>query len=174
MRNKVITENAVAAGADVYSKSVLSIYNLYVLGFSNTFAWRCPSRLILDFYNEHISDNHLDVGVGTGYFLDRCQFPTPNYLLHCLPGNFLSKGVVFENLKPLLGDDGGVIFGTTILGKDVRRNVLAKALMWIYNAKGIFSNVDDNAADLASVLKDNFGDYAIRIEGCVAFFVGRA
>jgi 2-polyprenyl-3-methyl-5-hydroxy-6-metoxy-1,4-benzoquinol methylase len=28
-------------------------------------------------YNKHASDNHLDVGVGTGYFLDRCRFPTP-------------------------------------------------------------------------------------------------
>jgi ubiquinone/menaquinone biosynthesis C-methylase UbiE len=37
-------------------------------------AWKCPSRRILHHYNEHISSNHLDVGVGTGYFLDRCQY----------------------------------------------------------------------------------------------------
>jgi hypothetical protein len=51
---------------------------MYVLGFSNTFVWQCPSRLILDFYNEQISGRHLGVGVGTGYFLDKCKFPTPN------------------------------------------------------------------------------------------------
>lgn len=28
-------------------------------------------------YNEHVTASHLDVGVGTGYFLDRCQFPAP-------------------------------------------------------------------------------------------------
>lgn len=75
------TENraaAHAAGAAIYSKSVLSIYDLFVLGFSNRFAWRCPSRLILDFYNEHVSGRHLDLGVGTGYFLDKCTFPTPH------------------------------------------------------------------------------------------------
>lgn len=67
-----------AAGAAVYSKPTLLIYDFFVLGFSNTFAWRCPSRVILDFYNEHVTANHLDVGVGTGYFLDRCHFPSPN------------------------------------------------------------------------------------------------
>lgn len=65
------TDETIAAGAAVYSKPFLSVYDLYVLGFSNTFVWHCPARLILDFYNEHISRKHLDVGVGTGYFLDK-------------------------------------------------------------------------------------------------------
>lgn len=216
------TDAAVAAGAAIYSRLFLSVYDLYVLGFSNTFVWQCPSRLILDFYNAHISGKHLDVGVGTGYFLDKCKFPTRhptivladinpnslhtsakrlqryhpttyranvlapfqleeadfdtialNYLLHCLPGNLLSKGAAFRNLKPLLNENGGVIFGTTILGAGTKRNFLAKVLMRAYNSKGIFSNLNDNAADLESVLKDNFRDYSIRIVGCVAFFVGR-
>ncbi len=29
-------------------------------------------------YNKFASNNHLDVGVGTGYFLDHCQFPSDN------------------------------------------------------------------------------------------------
>lgn len=69
--------HASEAGAAVYTRALLSVYDYYVLGFSNTFVWQCPSRLILDFYNEHLSNNHLDVGVGTGYFLDKCRFPTP-------------------------------------------------------------------------------------------------
>lgn len=217
-----VTDDAVAAGAAVYRKPFLSVYDLYVLGFSTTFVWQCPSRLILDFYNEHISGRHLDVGVGTGYFLDKCHFPTHhptivlvdlntyslqstakrlqrysptthianvleplrfetanfdsialNFLLHCLPGNILSKGAVFRNLKPLLNHNGGVIFGTTILGEGIRRNFLARILMQAYNSRGIFGNTDDNAADLESVLGDNFRDYSIRVVGCVAFFVGR-
>jgi len=28
------------------------------------------------FYNQHISDKHLDIGVGTGYFLNRRRFPS--------------------------------------------------------------------------------------------------
>ena len=69
------TDDAVAAGAAVHSRPFLSIYDLYVLGFSNTVVWQCPSHLILDFYNENVSRKHLDVGVGTGYFLDKCKFP---------------------------------------------------------------------------------------------------
>jgi hypothetical protein len=132
--------------------------------------------VLLDFYN-HISDKHLDIGMGTGYLLDRCRFPSTapkialfdlnrhslaksakrlrrynppcymgnalhridigmsgfdsislKYLLHCLPGNLASKSIVFEHVKPLLRD-GGVIFGSTILGEGVRHNPLAKQLM---------------------------------------------
>ena len=63
------------AGQAVYSKFVLSIYDLYVHGLSNHLIWRCPTRRIIDHYNRHLSANHLDVGVGTGYFLDKCEFP---------------------------------------------------------------------------------------------------
>src|SRR5262249_34164386 len=38
--------------------------------------WRCPSKHILSLYNGHVTANHLDVGVGTGFFLDRCRFPS--------------------------------------------------------------------------------------------------
>lgn len=65
----------VLAGQAVYSRSVLSVYDWWVLGISNSFIWKCPSSLILALFNQHVSGNHLDVGVGTGYFLDRCQFP---------------------------------------------------------------------------------------------------
>jgi hypothetical protein len=58
-------------GAAVYSQAVLAAYDAFVVGFSNSFAWKCPSRLLVAFYNENISEEHLDVGVGTGYFLDK-------------------------------------------------------------------------------------------------------
>ena len=70
------SQDQVRAGQAVYTRKLLSIYDLYVLGFSNRFIWQCPSRNILSHYNRLISGNHLDVGVGTGYFLDRCQFPS--------------------------------------------------------------------------------------------------
>jgi hypothetical protein len=97
-----------------------------------------------------------------------------NYLLHCLPGDPLSKGVVFSHLKPLLNNQTGVIFGTTLLGQGLRRNFLARAFMRAYNSLGIFHNTQDNPAALERLLSDNFRDYSLRIVGCVAFFVGRA
>jgi len=208
-------------GAAAYTPLALAIYDLAVLRFSNCFVWKCTSRMLLDFYNEHISDTHLDIGVGTGYFLDKCRFPSTaprialfdlnphslaksarrlcrynpscymgnaleridigmsgfdsislNYLLHCLPGNLASKSIVFEHVRPLLRE-GGVIFGSTILGEGVRHNPLAKQLMKIYNAKGIFSNLSDRQSDLEAGLKANFAEHTIHIAGSVALFSAR-
>jgi ubiquinone/menaquinone biosynthesis C-methylase UbiE len=209
------------AGAAIYNPWILSIYDLGVIQFSNQFAWRCPSPRILDFYNQHISANHLDVGVGTGYFLDHCHFPSAaprialldlnpnslrvtahrlrrysptthvanvlepiqldaprfdsiaiNYLLHCLPGTMRSKQAAFDHLTVLL-NPGGVLFGTTILGQGMRPNFLARRLMKLYNAKGIFSNDQDNLDDLESNLQQSFREYSTFVVGCVAFFWGR-
>lgn len=67
----------VAAGQAVYTKRMLNAYDLLVLGISNSLIWKCPTQRLLEHYSRHVTANHLDVGVGTGYFLDRCQFPSP-------------------------------------------------------------------------------------------------
>ena len=64
-----------AAGAAIYSRPLLSVYDLFVLGFSNSFVWQCPSRLILDFYNEHASGKHLNVGFGTDFIGSGATLP---------------------------------------------------------------------------------------------------
>src|ERR1700686_3600324 len=211
------TRKAVA----VYTPLTLAFYDLAVLKLSNSFVWQCASHVLLDFYNQHISEKHLDIGVGTGFFLDKGRFPPTapqialfdlnphslarsakrlrrynpscylgnalqridismsgfdsislNYLLHCLPGDLASKSIVFEHVKPLLRD-GGVIFGSTILGEGVRHNPLAKQLIKIYNAKGIFSNLSDRQSDLEAGLKAHFDEHTIHIAGCVALFSAR-
>lgn len=57
----------------VYSRRNLSIYDAWVHGFSNRWAWKCPTTNIVQLYDENMSANHMDAGVGTGYFLDRCR-----------------------------------------------------------------------------------------------------
>lgn len=205
----------------VRNKPVISIYDLSVLWFSNQFVWKCPTKHILAFYNQHISAHHLDVGVGTGYFLDKCRFPVSNprimlldinevnlqraseriqryhpethqanvlepiqlgdrrfdsvginYVFHCLPGNLMSKAIVFESLKRYVNTDG-VIFGTTILNQGVPQGMLARRFTQTYNDKGIFGNADDSLADLEDVLKEQFRSYTLHTKGCVAFFMGR-
>ena len=81
-----------ALGAGVYSRPGLQFYDAAVLGFSNRFVWRCASDRILSLYQSNISANHLDVGVGTGYFLDRVRFPSdsPRVGLIDLNGNSLT------------------------------------------------------------------------------------
>jgi SAM-dependent methyltransferase len=66
----------IEAGHAFYTKRALRLYDLAILGFFSRVAWRCPAGRILQHYDEHVSANHLDVGVGTGYFLDRCQYPS--------------------------------------------------------------------------------------------------
>jgi len=209
-------------GAEAYSRRVLSVYDVWVLTISTRWIWRCPAGKLISFYNRHISGNHLDVGVGTGYFLDKCRFPvlSPrvalldlnpnslsytagrirryqpatvaanvlaplnwktepfdsiglNFLLHCLPGNLASKAAVFEHLMPYL-KPGGVIFGSTILGKGVARNPAAVALMKQYNATGIFSNQEDDREGLEAALATLFHRYEIEVKGCVALFSGHS
>jgi ubiquinone/menaquinone biosynthesis C-methylase UbiE len=81
----------VEAGQAIYSKRMLAVYDLVVLGVSARFVWKCPTREIEAHYNRHITSNHLDVGVGTGYFLDRSRFPsaTPRVALMDLNPNTL-------------------------------------------------------------------------------------
>ena len=75
-----------------------------------------PSSLIEAHYNANISSNHLDVGVGTGYFLDRCKFPSADPRLGLMDMNantlvFASKRIARYNpetyeqniLEPLSG-----------------------------------------------------------------------
>ena len=79
-------------GYTVYNKALLSIYDLMVLGYLCRFMWKCRSRHLLELYNQRVTSNHLDVGPGTGYFLDHCRFPTnrPRIALIDLNTNSLS------------------------------------------------------------------------------------
>jgi ubiquinone/menaquinone biosynthesis C-methylase UbiE len=82
----------VRAGAAIYSPVVLAIYDAMVLGLANKYAWRCPNEVLLDWYQAHISPNHLEVGVGTGYHLEHCRFRgAPRIVLADLNGNALRK-----------------------------------------------------------------------------------
>ncbi len=74
----MINQQKILEGQAIYTPQLLSLYNLIVLQFSNSYIWKCPTSLLLEKYNQWVSNNHLDVGVGTGYFLDNCQFPTNN------------------------------------------------------------------------------------------------
>jgi SAM-dependent methyltransferase len=66
----------VEKGAAIYDGRTLRVYDLVVHGISNRVAWRCPTQALLELYDRHVSATHLDVGVGSGYFLDRCRFPS--------------------------------------------------------------------------------------------------
>jgi SAM-dependent methyltransferase len=68
----------VEAGQAIYSPLVLRAYDGFVLGFSNALLWRCPTSSLRVLYDRNVSMRHLDVGVGTGYFLDKAKWPAAN------------------------------------------------------------------------------------------------
>lgn len=221
MTNQEKDGTASAPSAAIYSKPVLAVYDIAVLGISNAWVWRCPTRTILQHYNTYVSARHLDVGVGTGYFLDHCLFPvrdpaltlmdlnpnslavaarrvwryhpatlladvtTPfqpptapfdsigiNYLLHCLAGPMRRKGALLGHLATLL-NAGGVLFGTTILGRGIAHGVPARALLRLYNALDVFGNRDDDADALTEALRTHFRSVNVRVIGSVASFDAR-
>ncbi|HUU66060.1 MAG TPA: class I SAM-dependent methyltransferase [Methyloceanibacter sp.] len=206
---------AIARAHAVYTPFALAFYDVVVHGLSNRFAWRCPTKRLLDLYAANLSPNHLEAGAGTGLFLDRAGVdfdrlvlldinehclkragrrlarfeltlrqanllaplePTEpfdsiglTYVLHCLPGAMSEKLAVLDHLRPAMAE-GAVLFGATILGRGVRVNGPARALLDIYNAKGVFDNREDDLETLTDGLRRRFATVDIDRQGCVALF----
>jgi 2-polyprenyl-3-methyl-5-hydroxy-6-metoxy-1,4-benzoquinol methylase len=216
--NKEAAAKEMWSGRSLYTRLFLAVYDWLALGLHCRFLWDCPADNMLELYNQNITGNHLDVGVGTGYFLERCKFATANprlalldlnpdcleragkrvarynpvkyqknvlapididtqkfdsigmmNLLHCLPGDIRSKSLVFENLKALL-NDGGVIFGSTILYRNVKRNLLATCTLKLGNRMRFMTNLHDDSDVLKQVLSQHFSQSMVKVIGCVALF----
>jgi len=75
-----------------YTGMLLRLYDPLVLGPISRWVWRAPAELGVEMYRKHARPNHLDVGPGTGYFIDHANLPTgsrvtvldpnPNVLRH--------------------------------------------------------------------------------------------
>lgn len=73
---RVITpEDPAYAGQKVYTPWSLKIYDPLVLRFFGPVVWRCPTGRLVEHYDRHVGRRHLDVGPGTGYFLERARLP---------------------------------------------------------------------------------------------------
>lgn len=83
----------------LFFRGFLSIYDWLALGFCCRFIWHCRSGYILRFYNQHVSVNHLDIGAGTGYFLDKCHFPVKHPRLVIIDINPRSLAMAQRRLK---------------------------------------------------------------------------
>lgn len=62
-------------GQREYSPVFLRIYDPVILGFLAPLVWRCPASRLTEGYRRHLGRRHLDVGPGTGYFLERAGMP---------------------------------------------------------------------------------------------------
>jgi len=62
-------------GQSEYTPFFLRIYDPVVLGLFTRVVWRCPTSRLVEGYRRHVRPLHLDVGPGTGYFLERAGLP---------------------------------------------------------------------------------------------------
>ncbi|WP_068315045.1 class I SAM-dependent methyltransferase [Polycladidibacter hongkongensis] len=74
MPQEIADDVARAAGAAVYSSRTLKAYDFIVHGFSNRYLWKVRTAELISFYSQNMVGAHLDVGVGSGYFLEKCAF----------------------------------------------------------------------------------------------------
>jgi hypothetical protein len=95
----------VLAGAAPYTSRILSTYDTWVLGFVCPVVWGCPRSEMLRQYNRSAGARHLDLGPGTGWFLEHATFPTltPELVLVDLNEGVLRKaGGRVAHLRPRL------------------------------------------------------------------------
>lgn len=70
-----------------YSHVMLELYDFLILKLSSMLIWRCRTSQLIELYRTHVSRQHLEVGVGTGYLLNRAVFPSHWVQLHILDCN---------------------------------------------------------------------------------------
>jgi len=73
-----VTKEQVEAGQAAYTPRMLSIYNFLILRVIVPYIWKCPVDNVVKLYNKNITSNHLEIGVGSGYFLENCKFTSDN------------------------------------------------------------------------------------------------
>lgn len=61
-------------GVRIYHSLLLPLYDFVIMTVLSPYVWRCPPHQYLNQYRNLMSRNHADIGVGTGYVLDQCEF----------------------------------------------------------------------------------------------------
>lgn len=72
---KMSSDPKTKPGQAIYTPLALKGYDLWVLGVSNHLLWRCPTAKLRALYARNVRSPHLDIGVGTGYFLKHVDWP---------------------------------------------------------------------------------------------------
>lgn len=68
----------VEAGQAIYTPRMLGFYDFLILRIIVPYIWKSPIGSRLKLYNANISSNHLEVGVGSGFYLEKTIFPNSN------------------------------------------------------------------------------------------------
>ncbi len=101
------------AGQKDYTPMLLGNYDRFVIGFMAPRVWKCPAPPVIERYRQYMGQRHLDVGPGTGFFIENANpgpehevtliDPNPNVLAHA--SQKITSGAVTtveaDVLKPL-------------------------------------------------------------------------
>jgi hypothetical protein len=111
-----------------YSPVGLKLYDSLVMGVLAQRVWSCAAERLVDHYRTHVTANHADIGVGTGYCLDLCGLPVSHARLalvdlqtNCLDhasrrlARFQPRCYRRDVLQPLRGIEGPA-FDSVALG----------------------------------------------------------
>jgi hypothetical protein len=108
-----------------YTRLGLHVYDPLIVNLVAPRVWDCSPDALVEHYRAHVTSNHADIGVGTGFFLDRCGFdspspdsPPPRIALIDLQANCLAHAArrlaryrpqtyVRDALRPIEGIPGG-------------------------------------------------------------------
>jgi SAM-dependent methyltransferase len=69
-----------------YNRFMLAVYDPFVLGFMTRAVWKSPMAPVIERYRKLIGRRHLDVGPGTGYFIEKAA-PPPGTEITLLDAN---------------------------------------------------------------------------------------
>jgi len=82
-----------------YSKVIFSMYDKLVLKYAMPIIWKCKVADIENFYNNHITINHLDIAAGTGFFLNNCKSLPDNTRLTVMDINPVCLDILEKQLQ---------------------------------------------------------------------------
>jgi methyltransferase family protein len=104
------------ASIRAYTRLGLRLYDALVMGVLANHVWGCPAARLVEHYRRHVTPNHADIGVGTGFCLERSGLePTgsrlalidlqPNCLAHAARrlARHRPTSYVRDALRPLHG-----------------------------------------------------------------------
>ena len=95
-------KSAVAAGAAVYTPALLRLYDAAVVYASNSLLWRCSRHVLLGHYEENLGKRHLDLGPGTGWYIDHADEPLGSLtLLDLNPNSLRSAATTLARYEPV-------------------------------------------------------------------------
>lgn len=96
-------------GNEIYTPLILKIYDAWVLGISNRYAWRCRTdKILLRHFQRHMGDRHLDIGVGTGFYIANIKDGSNNVTLVDVNSNslnFATKRIGRHRINRILQHD---------------------------------------------------------------------